>query len=166
MLAVLILSIYLFHNNAVILPILTGIILFTLTTEFLINRIKIRSGKILKIGRNKNEIWISALFFTIGFIMILVRIFFKNHSNWNGLDGNFFLGFILISKSILEYDNSIMIVKEKTIQFNEFLNVGEYKIAKIEKVVIENNNVRSELKGKVIELTVDDRNFKFDTKIV
>lgn len=156
MLAVVILTIFIFNNNGVILLILTGIILLTFTIDFIKNRMKIKSGKCLKIGKNKREIWTSVLYFSIGFILILLGLFFKISSNWNGLDYKFFCGLILISESILRYDDSIIIVKEKTIQFNEFLNRSEWEIVKIEKAVIDNNNFRFEMKGNVIEFTVDD----------
>lgn len=166
MLGIVILTMFLFHDKAIIFPILYGILLFTLTIDFISNRLKIKSGRHIKIGKNKSEIWTSVIVFTIGIIMIIIGLLFKSSWNWNGFDSKFFWGLLFVTTSIFRYDDSLIIIKEKTIQFNEFLNKSEWKISKIEKAEIDKNNVRFEQKEKTIELTIEESEISTLTQIL
>lgn len=144
-------------DEDIILPISSTLLYGTLFVDFYITRFKIKNGTFLRIGKKKRKIWNSVMFLVIGIIWILLGIF-TTHSylHWKGIDSKIFLGILFISASILRIENYTILIKGRNIAFNEFMEQSEWSISKIDKVVMNNNNVSFFKNEHKKEFIIDD----------
>jgi hypothetical protein len=145
------------NNETIILPISSILVFTTLFADFYLTTLNIKKGTFIKIGKNKSKIWNSVMFLVIGIIWILLGTY-GSHSylHWKGIDNKIFLGILFISASILRIENYTILIKGSNIAFNDFMEQSEWSISKIDKVIMNNNNVSFFKNERKKEFIIDD----------